>query len=79
MLDRPPARPPPLRSRRAVCQRQYRARQRAGIAIAPVPYDGKVVNFLIATHWLDAALADDRAEVGKAIRAMVAGAARARR
>ena len=33
-----------------------------------------MVNFLIATGWLDAALADDRAEVGKAIGAMVADA-----
>jgi hypothetical protein len=37
-----------------------------------------VVNFMIATHWLGPALADDRAEVGKAISAMVADAARER-
>jgi len=52
--------------------------QRDGIAVAPVPFDGKVVNFLIAMGWLDEALADDRAEVGKAIGAMVADAARER-
>ena len=78
-----PARPP--RSRRAAAaeckvrarnQRQWRARQRDGIAIAFVPYDSNVINFLIATRWLDPARADDRTEIGKAIAALIADAAR---
>lgn len=85
MLDRSPPRPPPagdqLKSEpisRSSTRRQraWRARQAHGEAIAPVPYDAAVVNFLIATRWLDPALADDRAEIGKAIGAMAKDAAK---
>ena len=75
MPDRPPRPPPARRTVRAKWQANWRRRQRDGIAIAPVPFDGKAVNFLIATHWLDPALADDRAEIGKAIAALIADAA----
>ena len=47
MLQRPPSR----RSRHAQWQRDYRARERTGVKIAPAPYDGRVVDFLVHTQW----------------------------
>jgi hypothetical protein len=63
MLDRPPSR----RTRRARWQADYRQRQRNGEAVAPVPYGGAVVDFLISTKWLDQGQAADRHAVGAAI------------
>jgi hypothetical protein len=69
MLDRPP-------SRRAIWQRDYRRRQRSGEAVAPVPYGGAVVDFLVTTRWLDPAQAADRHAVGFAIGRMMQDAAK---
>jgi hypothetical protein len=51
----PPRRPPPSRSspRHAERWRRYRARRRAGLAVAPVEIDAAIVALLIETHWLD--------------------------
>ena len=35
--------------------------------IAPAPYDGQVVDFLVRTHWLDPAVADDQRVAGAAL------------
>ena len=75
------ARPPPSRSRRAAKaarQRQWRARQRAGVAIAPAPYDDETVELLIALEWLDPADAGDPRKIGEAMFAMHKATARRR-
>jgi hypothetical protein len=46
------------------------------VKIAPAPYDGQVVDFLVHTHWFDSAVADDQREVGKAIGAAMKDAAK---
>jgi hypothetical protein len=56
--------------------RRHRHRRKCGQRIAPTPYDGEVLNFLIRTHWLDEAMAGDDREVGLAISRMIADAAR---
>jgi len=72
LLQRPPSR----RSRHAQWQRDYRARERTGVKIAPAPYDGQMVDFLVHTHWFDSAVADDQCEVGKAIGSAMKDAAK---
>ena len=63
MLQRPPSR----RSRHAQWQRDYRARERTGVKIAPAPYDGQVDDFLVRIHWPDPAVADDQRVAGAAL------------
>ena len=73
MLDRPAELEQTTRRRLQKRQRDRRHRHRR---IAPVPYDGEVLNFLIRTHWLSEELAGDDREVGLAISRMIADAAR---
>jgi hypothetical protein len=70
MLERPD--PSPSERRR----RRYRARRAAGIAVAPVEYNGDVINFLIRSRWLQEAEVYDRGAVGRAISRMLAVSAR---
>jgi len=44
--------------------------------MVPVEVGAEILDLLVRLGWLDAALADDRAEIGKAIGAMIADAAR---
>jgi hypothetical protein len=83
MLDRhrPPPRPPPPSSRdrtRKDRQRLYRQRAARGERIAPAPYDGAVVDFLVGLNWLREEDAGDRRLVGLAIGRMLAASARRR-
>jgi hypothetical protein len=57
--------------------RRYRARQRDGIGIAPTPYDGAIIELLVATHWLRECDAGDRRKVGLAIGRVLAASAKA--
>jgi hypothetical protein len=61
---------------RAARDRRHRQRLKSGVRVAPVEYDGTVLNFLIATHWLAELDADDTRKVGVAIAAMLADTAR---
>jgi hypothetical protein len=70
MLKRPDDPPPPDRHKR------FRRRQKAGVAVALVEFDGAVIDFLVKTHWLADAEASDRSIVARAITAMLADAAR---
>jgi hypothetical protein len=67
MLERPE---PPDRHRR------FRARRRAGKAVASVEYDALIVDLLVRTHWLPPDELHDRDSIGRAIGAMLADAAR---
>jgi hypothetical protein len=64
MLQRPPSR-----------QKRYRERARRGVGCCICEYDLHVVEFLIATHWLDAADAGDAKAIGRAISASMQDAA----
>jgi hypothetical protein len=72
------ARPGPLRPSDADRRRELRRerkkrremREAAGLACCMVEYDGAMLQFLIATHWLAEADADDRAKVSAAVGAM---------
>jgi len=55
---------------------RFRQRQKRGVAIAPIEFDGQVIDWLIRLHWLDEGEACDRAAVGKAIGAMLAASSR---
>jgi hypothetical protein len=63
MLQRPPS----CRDRRRDRQARYRQRARNGVAVAPVEFDGEVVEFLVRTDWLDPADVGDVRKVGAAI------------
>ena len=45
-------------------------RAKAGLACCTVEHDDAMLEFLIATHWLDEADADDPGKVGEAVSAM---------
>jgi hypothetical protein len=70
VLRRPDPSPSELRRRR------YRARRAAGIAVAPVEFDGDVINFLIRWRWLQGGEVYDRGALGRAISRMLAVSAR---
>ena len=53
-------------SRTAVNQRAYRQRIAVGVAIAPTPYNGRVLDYLIKLGWLDEHDVFDRDKVGEA-------------
>jgi hypothetical protein len=55
---------------------RYRRNQAGGVAVAPVPYNGEILNFLVRTHWLDEHDAYDRREVGAAIGRLLAASAK---
>jgi hypothetical protein len=81
MLDRPraPPGPPPSGDRtRRDRQRRYRQRAARGERVAPAPYDGEVLELLIATGWLTECDAGDRRMVGLAIGRLLAASARRR-
>jgi hypothetical protein len=65
MLQRPPA-------RHNARKRRYRDRQRRGV-VCPrgVEVSAVGLDFLIATHWLAEADADDLDAIGRAISAMI--------
>lgn len=56
--------------------RRYRKRLAAGVVTVAVEVDAVVLNFLIATRWLDESEAGDKARIAEAIAAMLKGAAR---
>ncbi|MET4034942.1 MULTISPECIES: hypothetical protein [unclassified Bradyrhizobium] len=85
MLHRPPARRrtrADQRERRRLAQQRYRQRFDAGLITVAVEIDGTdgdVVEMLVASHWLEPVKqgeTHDRAEIGKALSAMVAEAAK---
>src|SRR5262245_41601813 len=55
---------------------RYRARLAAGEKVYGVVADDAVLEYLIATLWLDRALSGDKVEVGKAISRMLADSAK---
>jgi hypothetical protein len=71
MLHRPAHRSP-ASARKA----GYRRRLRDGCMVVPIEIDGELIDWLIAVRWLEPAKADDRREIGAAIRRMLADAAR---
>jgi hypothetical protein len=78
MLQRSPGAARHDRKRRAKREqmRRYRQRERDGVRIAIAPFDGMVVNYLVATGWLDAAFEHDPRAIGKAYFALVRDSAR---
>jgi hypothetical protein len=69
---------PSKAARRRARDRRYRARKSRCAAVAPVEFDSGVVDFLIATHWLDEREAEDRHAIGAAISAALRDAMRRR-
>jgi hypothetical protein len=63
-VDRPSA-------RRRARDRRYRVRKSRALAVAPVEFDGEMVNFLLRAEWLFPHEAHDKVKIGEAIRAMV--------
>jgi hypothetical protein len=55
---------------------RFRQRRKAGKAVAPIEFDGAVIDFLIKTSWLVESEACDRAAVGSAVSRMLAASAR---
>jgi hypothetical protein len=53
----------PLPSKAALKQARYRARQRHGVAVVPVPVVPEVVEAMLDAGWLDAARSLDREQV----------------
>jgi len=62
--------------KRARDRRRYR-RELAGLAVAPVPYSGAMVDYLIKVEWLKPEQKDDKCAIGDAIAAALADAAEA--
>jgi hypothetical protein len=46
---------------------RWRRNRANGLAVAPVPYSGEIVDYLIRLHWLSEGLSYDRRAVGGAI------------
>jgi hypothetical protein len=59
----------------AIRSRRWRARQKRSKAVAPVEYDGEVLNMLVRLGWLGEHEVGDPKEIGRAIGAMVKDAA----
>jgi hypothetical protein len=72
MLERPISRREARRRRDA----RHRARVRAGIAIAPVPYTGEIVNALVRWNLLGSEEVHSCEEIGLAISDALADAAK---
>ena len=64
------------RARRAERDRQYRRRKARALAVAPVEFDGEMVNFLLKARWLFPHEVEDRVAIGEAIEQMVRDAMR---
>ena len=58
-------------SRKAENQRRYRQRFKAGVGVAPVPFDQAIIEALLAIGVLDKDEIGDRDAVGRAIRRLV--------
>jgi hypothetical protein len=80
MLTRPPAvrkrKRETTRERRRLAQREYRRRLDAGRITVAVEIDAAVVEMLVASRWLPDGDSADRKQIGKALSAMVAEAAK---
>lgn len=70
--------PPPDRPDDAPRDRHFRFRQRrkASKAVAPIEFDGAVLDWLVRLGWLLESEACDRAAVGSAVSRMLAASAR---
>ena len=68
MLERPPS--------RTARYRRYRQRQRDGVMTVIIEIDGAVVDMLARLRWLERRGVHERAEIARAIAAMIAAAAR---
>ena len=68
MLERPPS--------RTARDRRYRQRQRDGVMTVMIEIDGAVVDMLARLRWLERRDVHERAEIARAIAAMIADAAR---
>ena len=77
MLDRPS--PPSRRAAARARHKAWRARARRGEAVAPVVVGFDVLHLLIDLGWLGERESADRAEVGRAIAALLADTAKCRR
>jgi hypothetical protein len=64
------------RARHAAEQSRYRARVATGQRIARAPFDSQVIDFMVATKWLDPKCADNADAVGCAYYAMIKDAAK---
>jgi hypothetical protein len=73
MLVRAPgaARHDRRRERRREQMRRYRQRERDGVRVSFAPYDADVIDYLIATEWLDPLLDRDPRAIGEAYFALV--------
>jgi hypothetical protein len=71
MLERPTS-----KALHAARNRRHRARQRAGEAIAPIRYNGRILNGLVRSRWLDPDDCGDRRLIGEAIFRMLSEAFR---
>jgi hypothetical protein len=67
------------RARRTKSNREYRQREQRGEVLAPVPASPDIVGLTIDLGWLPEGKADDKREIGKAIAAMLADAAKHRK
>jgi hypothetical protein len=56
--------------------RRYRKNQAQGIGIAPTPYNGAIIDYLIRLRWLSEDVAGDRRAVGTAIGRLLADSAK---
>jgi hypothetical protein len=73
MLRRPPDDADKRERRRALRRERKKRRMRreaAGLSCCNAEYDGAMLQFLIATHWLDESDAGDPVKVGAAVSAM---------
>ncbi|MBR0732419.1 hypothetical protein JQ595_27075 [Bradyrhizobium japonicum] len=70
MLTRPPIDADRKRALRRERKKRRAKREAAGLACCMVEYDASMLDFLIGTHWLEEADADDAAKVGAAVTAM---------
>jgi hypothetical protein len=58
---------------------RYQQRQRAGRMCVMLELDGPLIDWLVSVQWLEPAKADDRVEIGDAIRRMLTDAMRSDR
>ena len=68
------------RRRLAVARQQrLRERQRAGLSIAPTPFDDAIIELLLDLGWLELSASEQRSAVGQAIYRMLSEFAKAPR
>jgi hypothetical protein len=71
-------RSPRVRSPEAVKKAAYRARQARGVMVVSVEIDADIVSMLVRLRWLPARELHGRAEISRALQAMIADAAAAK-